>query len=205
MSSPRPGEHSADEPRAVPLVNIANVLTVSRLVIVPFFLMALFTGGGTDLLWRMIAFGLFVIASITDRIDGDLARKHGLVTDFGKIADPIADKALTGSALVGLSVLGDLPWWVTIVIAIRELGVTLLRFWVIRHGVIPASRGGKAKTLMQIVAIGFYLLPLPPWLLFVRWVTMGVALLLTVVTGVDYVIRAFRLRAVGRRSVAGAP
>jgi CDP-diacylglycerol---glycerol-3-phosphate 3-phosphatidyltransferase len=199
--SPREG----DEPRVVPLFNIANVLTVSRLVIVPFFLLALFTGGGQDLLWRMVAFGLFVIASITDRIDGDLARKHGLVTDFGKIADPIADKALTGSALVGLSVLGDLPWWVTIVIAVRELGVTLLRFWVIRHGVIPASRGGKAKTLMQIVAIGFYLLPLPPWLLFVRWVTMGVALLLTVVTGVDYVIRAIRLRAVGRSSVAGAP
>ncbi|MFC0431221.1 CDP-diacylglycerol--glycerol-3-phosphate 3-phosphatidyltransferase [Kutzneria buriramensis] len=196
MSSP------GEEPRAVPLVNIANVLTVSRLVIVPFFLLALFTGGGTDLLWRLVAFGLFVLASITDRIDGDLARKHGLVTDFGKIADPIADKALTGSALVGLSILGDLPWWVTIVIAVRELGVTLLRFWVIRFGVIPASRGGKAKTLMQIVAIGFYLLPLPPWLLFVRWVTMGIAILLTVVTGVDYVLRAFRLRAVARRSVA---
>jgi CDP-diacylglycerol--glycerol-3-phosphate 3-phosphatidyltransferase len=186
-----------DEPRAdVPLLNIANVLTVSRLVMVPFFLLALFAGGGTDLFWRLVAFGVFVIASITDRIDGDLARKHGLVTDFGKIADPIADKALTGSALVGLSVLGNLPWWVTIVIAVRELGVTLLRFWVIRRGVIPASRGGKAKTLMQIVAIGFYLLPLPPWLIFVRWVTMGIALLLTVVTGADYVVRAFRLRAV---------
>ncbi|HEY0498824.1 MAG TPA: CDP-diacylglycerol--glycerol-3-phosphate 3-phosphatidyltransferase [Kutzneria sp.] len=186
-----------DEPRAdVPLLNIANVLTVSRLVMVPFFLLALFAGGGTDLFWRLVAFGVFVIASITDRIDGDLARKHGLVTDFGKIADPIADKALTGSALVGLSVLGNLPWWVTIVIAVRELGVTLLRFWVIRRGVIPASRGGKAKTLMQIVAIGFYLLPLPPWLIFVRWVTMGIALLLTIVTGADYVVRAFRLRAV---------
>ena len=196
MSSPREESARREEPRPVPLVNIANVLTVSRLVIVPFFLLALFTGGGTDLLWRLVAFGLFVLASITDRIDGDLARKHGLVTDFGKIADPIADKALTGSALVGLSVLGDLPWWVTIVIAVRELGVTLLRFWVIRFGVIPASRGGKAKTLMQIVAIGFYLLPLPPFLIFVRWVTMGVALLLTVVTGADYVVRAFRLRAV---------
>jgi CDP-diacylglycerol--glycerol-3-phosphate 3-phosphatidyltransferase len=193
-----------DEPAAVPLVNIANVLTVSRLVIVPFFLAALFTGGGQDLLWRLVAFGLFVIASITDRIDGDLARKRGLVTDFGKIADPIADKALTGSALVGLSVLGDLPWWVTIVIAVRELGITLLRFWVIRHGVISASRGGKAKTLMQIVAIGFYLLPLPPWMIFVRWVTMGVALLLTVVTGADYVIKAFRLRTAAGE-VAGAP
>jgi CDP-diacylglycerol--glycerol-3-phosphate 3-phosphatidyltransferase len=198
-------DEGAEEPRVVPLLNIANVLTVSRLVMVPFFLLALFTGGGTDLLWRLIAFGLFVVASITDRIDGDLARKRGLVTDFGKIADPIADKALTGSALVGLSVLGDLPWWVTIVIAVRELGVTLLRFWVIRHGVIPASRGGKAKTLMQIIAIGFYLLPLPPVLIFLRWVTMGIAVLLTVVTGVDYVIRAVRLRAMGRRSVAGTP
>jgi CDP-diacylglycerol--glycerol-3-phosphate 3-phosphatidyltransferase len=188
---------SEDEPRAeVPLLNIANVLTVSRLVMVPFFLLALFTGGGADLFWRLVAFGVFVIASITDRIDGDLARKRGLVTDFGKIADPIADKALTGSALIGLSVLGELPWWVTIVIAVRELGVTLLRFWVIRRGVIPASRGGKAKTLMQIVAIGFYLLPLPPWLIFVRWVTMGIALLLTVVTGADYVVRAVKLRAV---------
>ena len=102
-------DEGAEEPRVVPLLNIANVLTVSRLVMVPFFLLALFTGGGADLLWRLIAFGLFVLASITDRIDGDLARKHGLVTDFGKIADPIADKALTGSALVGLSVLGDLP------------------------------------------------------------------------------------------------
>jgi CDP-diacylglycerol--glycerol-3-phosphate 3-phosphatidyltransferase len=167
---------------------------------VPFFLLALFTGGGTDLFWRLVAFGVFVIASITDRIDGDLARKHGLVTDFGKIADPIADKALTGSALIGLSVLGDLPWWVTIVIAVREVGVTVLRFWVIRRGVIPASRGGKAKTLMQIVAIGFYLLPLPPVLIFVRWVTMGIALILTVVTGIDYVVRAFRLRAVAETS-----
>jgi CDP-diacylglycerol---glycerol-3-phosphate 3-phosphatidyltransferase len=193
------------EPRKVPLLNIANVLTVSRLVMVPFFLMALFAGGGADLTWRLVAFTLFVVASITDRIDGDLARKHGLVTDFGKIADPIADKALTGSALVGLSVLGELGWWITLVIAAREIGVTLLRFWVIRHGVIPASRGGKAKTLLQVIAIGCYLLPLPEVLFPVRWIAMGVALALTVVTGVDYVVRALCLRARGRRAVAGAP
>ncbi|AHI00514.1 CDP-diacylglycerol--glycerol-3-phosphate 3-phosphatidyltransferase [Kutzneria viridogrisea] len=193
------------EPTPVPVLNIANALTVSRLVIVPFFLLALFAGGGTDLFWRFVAFALFALASITDRIDGDLARRHGLVTDFGKIADPIADKALTGAALVGLSMLGELGWWVTIVIAAREIAVTLLRFWVIRHGVIPASRGGKAKTLLQILAIGFYLLPLPPQLYFIRWVTMGAALLLTVVTGVDYAVRAIRLRARGRRAVAGSP
>jgi CDP-diacylglycerol--glycerol-3-phosphate 3-phosphatidyltransferase len=126
------------------------------------------------------------------------------VTDFGKIADPIADKALTGSALIGLSVLGELPWWITVVIAVREIGVTLLRFWVIRHGVIPASRGGKAKTLVQIFGIGFYLLPLPDWFDVVRWIVIGAAVVLTVVTGVDYVIRAIRLRARGRRAVAGA-
>lgn len=196
------GDAAGDRPATppVPVLNIANVLTVSRLVLVPVFLFALFAAGGHDLVWRLVASGVFAVASITDHVDGNLARKHGLVTDFGKIADPIADKALTGAALVGLSLLGDLPWWITVVIAVRELGVTLLRFWVIRFGVIPASRGGKAKTLTQIVAIGLYLLPLPALLDPARWVLMGLALVLTVVTGVDYVVRALRLRARGRRA-----
>jgi CDP-diacylglycerol--glycerol-3-phosphate 3-phosphatidyltransferase len=199
-------DSAADPPLdAVPLLNIANVLTVSRLVLVPVFLFALFAGDGTDLRWRLTAFLVFAVASFTDHVDGNLARKHGLITDFGKIADPIADKALTGAALVGLSLLGELPWWVTIVIAAREIGVTLLRFWVIRHGVIPASRGGKAKTMAQILAIGLYLLPLPVVADPLSWFVMGLAVLLTVVTGVDYVIRALRLRARGRRAVAGAP
>lgn len=176
--------------------NLPNALTALRIVMVPFFGWAMLVDGGDSITWRVVAWVIFVLAMITDKVDGDIARSRNLITDFGKIADPIADKALTGSALIGLSVLGDLPWWVTIVIAVREVGVTVLRFWVIRRGVIPASRGGKAKTLMQIVAIGFYLLPLPPVLIFVRWVTMGIALILTVVTGIDYVVRAFRLRAV---------
>jgi CDP-diacylglycerol--glycerol-3-phosphate 3-phosphatidyltransferase len=188
----------------VPLLNIANILTVSRLVLVPVFLAALFAEDGHQIGWRLAAFGVFAVASFTDHVDGNLARKHGLITDFGKIADPIADKALTGAALVGLSLLGELPWWVTVVIAIREVGVTLLRFWVIRHGVIPASRGGKAKTLVQVLAIGLYLLPLPSFLEPVAIVLMGAAVVLTIVTGVDYVIRAVRLRARGRRAVAGA-
>ncbi|ACU39612.1 CDP-diacylglycerol/glycerol-3-phosphate3-phospha tidyltransferase [Actinosynnema mirum DSM 43827] len=192
------------EPARVPVLNIANVLTMSRLVLVPVFLLALFAGSGHDTQWRLAAFAVFVVASVTDHVDGNLARKYGLITDFGKIADPIADKALTGAALVGLSILGDLAWWVTVVIAVREIGVTLLRFWVIRHGVIPASRGGKAKTLVQIFAIGFYVLPLPGWGQLVAQVTMGLAVLLTVVTGVDYVVRAVRLRARGKRAVAGA-
>ena len=188
----------------VPLLNIANILTVSRLVLVPVFLAALFAEDGHQIGWRLAAFGVFAVASFTDHVDGNLARKHGLITDFGKIADPIADKALTGAALVGLSLLGELPWWVTVVIAVREVGVTLLRFWVIRHGVIPASRGGKAKTLVQVLAIGLYLLPLPSFLEPVAIVLMGAAVVLTIVTGVDYVIRAVRLRARGRRAVAGA-
>jgi CDP-diacylglycerol--glycerol-3-phosphate 3-phosphatidyltransferase len=187
----------------VPLLNVANVLTVSRLALVPVFLLTLFADGGHQAGWRLIATAVFAVASITDHFDGNIARSRGLVTDFGKIADPIADKALTGAALVGLSVLGELPWWITVVIAVREVGVTLLRFWVIRHGVIPASRGGKAKTLVQIVGIVFYLLPFPDWFNVVRWIVIGAAVVLTVVTGVDYVIRAVRLRARGRRAVAG--
>ncbi|TDD05911.1 CDP-diacylglycerol--glycerol-3-phosphate 3-phosphatidyltransferase [Saccharopolyspora terrae] len=186
-----------------PVLNIANVLTMSRLLLVPVFLVALFWGDGHDALWRWIATGVFALASITDRIDGEIARKRGLVTDFGKIADPIADKALTGAALIGLSLLGDLWWWATWVIIVRELGVTLLRFWVIRHGVIAASHGGKIKTLLQAIAIGLYLLPLGAWLDVPRWIVLGAALIATVVTGLDYVIRALRLRAAGG-SKAGA-
>jgi CDP-diacylglycerol--glycerol-3-phosphate 3-phosphatidyltransferase len=191
------------DPTPVPTLNIANLLTLSRLVLVPLFIYALFAGDGTDTFWRAMATALFAIASFTDQVDGWVARKYGLITDFGKIADPIADKALIGAALIGLSVLGELGWWVTIVIAIREIGVTLLRFWVIRHGVIPASRGGKAKTMAQVAAITAYLLPLPVSAEPVRWVLMGLALILTVVTGLDYVVRAVRLRAAGRRA-AGA-
>ncbi|MFB9926164.1 CDP-diacylglycerol--glycerol-3-phosphate 3-phosphatidyltransferase [Amycolatopsis halotolerans] len=196
-------EGGAQLPEAtpVPTLNLANLLTISRLVLVPLFVVALFTGHGEDTTWRAIATGLFAVASATDQVDGWVARRYGLITDFGKIADPIADKALIGAALIGLSALGELGWWVTIVIAVREIGVTLLRFWVIRHGVIPASRGGKAKTMAQIIAIVTYLLPLPAGADPVRWVLMGIAVALTVVTGVDYLVRAIRLRAAGRRAM----
>ncbi|EFL09208.1 CDP-diacylglycerol-glycerol-3-phosphate 3-phosphatidyltransferase [Streptomyces sp. AA4] len=201
---PRAASEGGDrlpEPTEVPTLNLANLLTISRLVLVPLFVVALFTGHGEDTTWRAIATGLFAVASATDQVDGWVARRYGLITDFGKIADPIADKALIGAALIGLSALGELSWWVTIVIAVREIGVTLLRFWVIRHGVIPASRGGKAKTMAQIIAIVTYLLPLPSGADPVRWALMGVAVALTVVTGVDYLIRAVRLRAAGRRAM----
>jgi CDP-diacylglycerol--glycerol-3-phosphate 3-phosphatidyltransferase len=176
-------------------MNIANVLTVGRLVLVPVFVAFLLAGSSG---WRVAAFVVFAAASATDLLDGELARRRGLITDFGKIADPIADKALIGSALVSLSFLGELPWWVTGVILFRELAVTGLRFWVIRHGVIPASHGGKAKTLLQIVAISLYILPGP--LDTTRTIVMAAAVVVTVLTGADYAARAARLR----RSVPAA-
>jgi CDP-diacylglycerol--glycerol-3-phosphate 3-phosphatidyltransferase len=165
----------------VGLWNVANVLTVVRVILVPVFVVCLLAGGTT---WRLVALAIFCIASFTDLLDGRLARSRGLVTDFGKIADPVADKALTGAALICLSALGELPWWVTGVIMFREIGVTALRFWVIRRGVIAASRGGKLKTLLQIIAICLYVLPgafSPPGI--VRWLFMGAAVVVTVVTG----------------------
>jgi CDP-diacylglycerol--glycerol-3-phosphate 3-phosphatidyltransferase len=180
--------------------NIANALTVLRLVLVPVFLVQLLHDEGTETPWRIAAFVTFAVASVTDRIDGELARRHGLVTDFGKIADPIADKALIGAALVGLSLLGELWWWVTVVVLVREIGVTLLRFFVIRHGVMPASRGGKLKTLLQGLAIGLLVLPLEGALHVLAVVLMVVAVVLTVVTGVDYVVRAVKLRRTSDRS-----
>jgi len=186
---------------APPTLNIANVLTGVRFVLVPVLLAVLFVDHGRSPEWRLAAFGVFVVAAFTDRLDGELARRRGLVTAFGTVADPIADKALIGSALVGLSVLGLVPWWATLVMMGREIGITLLRFAVLRHGIIPASRGGKAKTLVQSFAIGFYLLPLPELfgadtlVAWVRGTLLAAALALAVVTGVDYVLRALRLRA----------
>jgi CDP-diacylglycerol---glycerol-3-phosphate 3-phosphatidyltransferase len=142
-------------------------------------------------LWAAL---VFAVASMTDLLDGYLARKRNLITDFGKLADPIADKLLTGAALIGLSYIGRLPWWVTVVILVREIGVTVLRFWVIRHGVIPASRGGKLKTLLQMYALLGFILPITGFWFTVAWVLMAAAIVVTVVTGVDYVVKATRLR-----------
>ncbi len=141
--------------------NIANVLTTLRIVMVPFFGWALLHDDGNSTMWRWIAFGLFAVAMITDKIDGDLARKHNLITDFGKIADPIADKAVTGMAFVGLSIVGDIWWWVTIIVIVREWSVTLLRLSVLKQVVIPAARSGKIKTTLQAVALALLIWPLP--------------------------------------------
>lgn len=184
--------------------NVANALTIARLLLVPVLAALLLREGGDNPTWRFAAFGVFVVGMVTDRLDGELARRRGLVTAFGKVADPIADKAFTGAALVALSVLDELPWWVTLVVLAREAGVTALRLVVIRHGVIPASRGGKAKTLLQALAIGLYLLPLGPALGVVAAIVMAVAVVVTVVTGLDYVLRALRLRRTSARTAAKA-
>src|ERR1700722_10144721 len=156
-------------------MNVANALTMLRLALVPVCVVLLVEGGAA---YRVAAFGAFAVASVTDLLDGELARRRNLITDFGKIADPIADKALTGSALVTLSALGQLAWWVTVVILVRELAVTALRFWVIRRGVIAPSRGGKLKTLLQVIAISLYILPGDIWL--ERRLVMGAAVVVTV-------------------------
>ncbi|MEU6016640.1 CDP-diacylglycerol--glycerol-3-phosphate 3-phosphatidyltransferase [Streptomyces sp. NPDC047515] len=179
------------------LWNIANLLTMLRLVLVPGFVMLLLHNGGYDPAWRSFAWAAFAVAMITDLFDGHLARTYNLVTDFGKIADPIADKAIMGAALICLSYLGDLPWWVTGVILFREIGITLMRFWVIRHAVIPASRGGKMKTLAQGTAVGMYVLALTGPLATLRFWVMALAVVLTVVTGLDYVRQAVVLRRKG--------
>ncbi|MFH8684409.1 CDP-diacylglycerol--glycerol-3-phosphate 3-phosphatidyltransferase [Streptomyces lydicus] len=191
------GPRTAPAVRQAGLWNIANVLTMLRLVLVPAFVVLLMHDNGTDQAWRAFAWAAFAVAMITDVFDGHLARTYNLVTDFGKIADPIADKAIMGAALICLSLLGDLPWWVTGVILFRELGITLMRFWVIKHGVIPASRGGKIKTLAQGTAVGMYVLVLTGPLATFRWWVMAVAVVLTVATGLDYVRQAVVLRRAG--------
>lgn len=184
---------------SAPLWNIANIVTMLRIALVPVFAWLHVMDSTAS---QVAAAAVFVIAALTDRVDGYLARSRGLITDFGKIADPIADKALTMTALVLLSIDGTVPWWVTIVIIVRELGVTLLRFVMVRRGaVMPASSGGKLKTVLQLVFIAMLLVPwaafLPSGLasavdLAARLV-MVAAVIVTLVTGVDYTLRAWRI------------
>ena len=185
--------------------NLPNALTVMRILLVPVFVWLVLRDGGDDTVTRWWAWGVFAIAIITDRIDGDLARAKGLVTTFGKVADPIADKALTGAGFITLSMIGEIPWWITVVIIARELGITLMRFWVIRHGVMPASRGGKVKTFLQALAIGLFVIPLSSlpveWLWRgLAWAILLAALVVTIATAVDYVMKAMTLRSTSDRA-----
>ncbi|GAB3059762.1 hypothetical protein GCM10027053_22200 [Intrasporangium mesophilum] len=185
--------------------NLPNALTVLRFLLVPVYGVLLFLDGGTDPWWRFWAWVVFALAAVTDGVDGKLARRRGEITNFGKVADPIADKALTGTAFIGLSVLGVVWWWVTVVILVREVGITVLRFVIIRHGVMPAGRGGKLKTMLQTLSLGALTFPL--WVLpfgqawtYAAYVILGAALVMTVVSGVDYVFKAARLRETSDRT-----
>jgi CDP-diacylglycerol--glycerol-3-phosphate 3-phosphatidyltransferase len=176
--------------------NLANIITIVRILLAPLFIWLLIADGHAGGPLRWLAAVLFVVAIVTDSVDGRLARSRNLVTNLGILLDPIADKVLTGGALVGLSLLGELPWWVTVVILVREIGITVFRFAVLSDRVVPASRGGKLKTVLQAVAITAALLPLPQllggWMNVVNTVLMTAALLLTVVTGIDYLVQAYR-------------
>jgi CDP-diacylglycerol--glycerol-3-phosphate 3-phosphatidyltransferase len=176
--------------------NIANIITVVRIFLAPLFIWLLLLDDGEMGLIRYLAAGLFIFAIVTDTVDGHLARGRNLITNVGIILDPIADKVLTGGALVALSILGELPWWITILILVREFGITIYRFAVLSKIVVPASRGGKLKTILQAVAISLFLVPLftvlGPWVLWVNWSVMAVAVVLTVYTGVEYLWQAWR-------------
>jgi CDP-diacylglycerol--glycerol-3-phosphate 3-phosphatidyltransferase len=189
-------------------LNLPNILTTLRIVLVPFFGVALLVDGGDSIGWRLTAFVIFVVAMITDKIDGDIARSRGLVTDFGKIADPIADKAMTGMAFVGLAIIFDNPWWwaVTIVVLVREWSVTLLRLSVLKKVVIAADSLGKLKTTFQVIGLSGLVLPLldpdlPDWmetpgevLFYLALAFVAVAVVLTVVSGAQFFMGVWNQR-----------
>ncbi|HYO86164.1 MAG TPA: CDP-diacylglycerol--glycerol-3-phosphate 3-phosphatidyltransferase [Dermatophilaceae bacterium] len=181
--------------------NLANAVTMVRIALVPVFGWLLLHDGGSDPTWRWLAAGTFTVAMLTDRLDGSLARSRGLVTDVGKIMDPIADKALTGMALVGLSLIGEVWWWVTVVVLGRELAITAVRLAIIRRTVVPAGRGGKLKTLLQSVGLALLTAPLSGLAGTVAWLVMALAVVVTVLTGLAYLVR---MRALPR-SARGGP
>lgn len=181
--------------------NLPNIITIVRMIATPFFLWMLLADAGNDGFWRWAAGVFFIVAIATDAWDGYLARSRGLVTDLGKLLDPIADKFLTGTALVGLSILGELPWWVTILVLVREIGVTVHRLMIVNSVVVAADWMGKLKTVAQSVAISLAILPFAslsesfaPFFWWVNVVTMTIAVVLTVASGIDYVISSLRSR-----------
>lgn len=176
-------------------MNLPNMLTIGRILALPFCAWALFKNGGNDPDWQIIAWCMFFVVGMTDVLDGRIARKRNQISSFGTLLDPIADKAFIATALIGLSILERMPWWVTIVILAREVGITILRFAVIKRGIIAASKGGKIKSLLQNFSVGFYMLPLPEYLFLPRDLLLGVAIILTMTSGYEYlrdVIKAGR-------------
>jgi CDP-diacylglycerol--glycerol-3-phosphate 3-phosphatidyltransferase len=168
-----------------------NFITVTRLLLVPCGVYTLFKNGGDDSTWQIISWFIFFFLGLSDILDGNLARSRNKITEFGKFLDPVADKVMIGAAMISLSILGRMPWWITIVILGREVGITLLRLAIIRRGVIAANKGGKIKATFQNFGVGFYVLPLPASLFWFRDGFMAVAIVLTIVTGAYYVKSAF--------------
>jgi CDP-diacylglycerol--glycerol-3-phosphate 3-phosphatidyltransferase len=185
---------AGDTPSSI--LNVPNMITIVRILMAPVFFWMMLADGGDLGILRWVAAAFFVVGIATDSIDGHIARSRNLVTDFGKLMDPIADKLLTGGALVCLALLDELAWWVVAVILLREIGITLYRVAMLRNRVIPASRGGKLKTVLQSVAISFFLTPL--WLVLGDWVhwlngaLMTAAVIATLVSGLDYIVKAVR-------------
>ena len=191
--------------------NVPNALTVVRIILVPVYVVLLFAAPD-DLGWRIAATAVFVVAMLTDLADGHIARSRNLITDFGKLWDPIADKALTGAAFVSLSILDafpgqvGLPWFFTIIILVREWGITWVRAAIAKYGIMAANKGGKAKTLTQSLALILFSLGLqflPGWIQVVAWILAWAALVLTVVTGLDYLRHAWKIRADARAGRVG--
>lgn len=190
------------ETAPAPLWNIANILTMARCVMVPVFIVlaAIYP---EDVGGRILVFAIFVIAMFTDFLDGYLARSRNLITDFGKIVDPIADKGMTGAAFVMLSVWDYVPWWMTILILVREFGITIMRFTILKYGALPANMAGKAKTMMQSIAIAFCLMPFELWWSPARWIGLAlvtIAFVLTIWSGLVNLKDGLRLR---REALAG--
>jgi len=171
-------------------MNLPNALTIFRILALPFCAWALFKEGGEDTTWQIIAWTSFFLVGLTDILDGRIARKRNQVSSFGAILDPIADKAFIGTALVGLSILERIPWWVTSLILFREIGITIIRLAIVNRKVIAANRGGKIKSLLQNFSVGFYILPLPEYLYLPRDILLGAAVVLTITTGLDYLRNA---------------
>ncbi len=195
---PTPEKNNLIEKTAKSIFNLPNVITMARILFVPFFIWTLVEFNNPESAMRWISVLVFIIIMASDGVDGAIARKRGLITNLGKLLDPIADKALLGGALVTLSVLGEVSWWITAVIMIRELGITAYRFVVIRNEVVAASSGGKLKTIFQGIMVGFVVSPLTVW--FDQWYTyfelalVLFATALTLITGIQYMLAAFRAR-----------
>jgi CDP-diacylglycerol--glycerol-3-phosphate 3-phosphatidyltransferase len=184
--------------------NLPNVLTGLRILLVPVFGYALLHDGGESVAWRCVATAVFAVAMVTDKVDGDIARSRGLVTNFGKIADSIADKAMTGMAFVGLSVVGDIWWWVTVLVLVREWSVTLLRLSILQRVVVAAAQSGKVKTTLQAVALTGLSLPLRQVngglhdigqvLFYATQVTLAAAVAITLWSGYEFFRDVWRQR-----------